>query len=151
MLLLLIHPGFTLFILPKGKESAMTHDEMVIANHQAALPDLHGRLAEHRGEFALIREGKVLGLFATEDEAVARGESDFPDDWFSVQEITDRRVDLGFFSHIAFLRTSGRSADAAAYFDQPTTAVARSCPKPWCSNGVLSRVGCSVRLPGMAS
>jgi len=26
-----------------------------------------------------------------------------------------------------------------------------SCPKPWCSNGVLSRVGCSVRLPGMAS
>jgi transposase len=27
----------------------------------------------------------------------------------------------------------------------------RSCPKPWCSNGVLSSVGCSLRLPWAAS
>jgi len=26
-----------------------------------------------------------------------------------------------------------------------------SCPKPWCSNGVLSSVGCSLRLPWAAS
>ncbi len=54
----------------------MTHDEMVMTNHQAALPELHASLPEHRGEFALIRDGKVRGLFATENEAVARGEAD---------------------------------------------------------------------------
>jgi putative DNA primase/helicase len=30
-------------------------------------------------------------------------------------------------------------------------ATHRSCPKPWCSNGVLSSVGCSLRLPWAAS
>jgi hypothetical protein len=30
-------------------------------------------------------------------------------------------------------------------------SVKRSCPKPWCSNGVLSSVGCSLRLPWAAS
>ena len=28
--------------------------------------------------------------------------------------------------------------------------VLRSCPEPWCSNGMLSRVGCSFRLPRAA-
>ena len=101
----------------------MTHDEMVVANHRAALPELRARLPRHRGEFALIRDGEVRGLFATEDEAVARGEADFPDDWFSVQEITDRRVDLGFFSHIALLGASGRSADAPSSLDRTTPSV----------------------------
>ena len=63
---------------------------------EAALPSL---LSSHRGEFALIRQGKVLSFHGTESEALAMGRDQFEDGLFSIQEITDRPVDLGFFSH----------------------------------------------------
>jgi hypothetical protein len=56
-------------------------------------------LVAHRGEFALMRDGEVLTYFASEPAALAAGRQQFDDGLFSVQEVTDRPVDLGFFSH----------------------------------------------------
>ncbi len=81
----------------------MNHDQ-VVENHKALLARLPEYLNDHRGEYALLRDREIAGLFATELEALEVGEQRFPDDRFSIQEITDRRIDLGFFSHAVQLR-----------------------------------------------
>ncbi len=56
-------------------------------------------LADRRGQFALMRGGEVISYFPRESAALAAGRQQFDDGLFSVQEVTDRPVDLGFFSH----------------------------------------------------
>ena len=68
-------------------------------NFEAFEAMLHGILPIHRGEFALMNNGKVLSYFPSEADALAAGRRMFDDGVFSVQEVTDRPVDLGFFSH----------------------------------------------------
>jgi len=60
------------------------------------IPDL---IANHRGQFALLRAALVVDYFGSEAAALAEGRARFRDGLFSVQEVTDRPVDLGFFSH----------------------------------------------------
>lgn len=56
-------------------------------------------LAGKRGKVALLRSEAVVGFFTGESDALAAGRVNFPDGLFSVQEVTDRPADLGFFSH----------------------------------------------------
>jgi hypothetical protein len=56
-------------------------------------------LAGHRGQFALMRHGELVAFHPTQADALASGRAAFADRLFSVQEVTDRPVDLGFFSH----------------------------------------------------
>lgn len=63
---------------------------------EAALPSL---LPDKRGQFALLRGGTIVHLYASEGAALMAGRQLFDDGLFSVQEVTDRPVDLGFFSH----------------------------------------------------
>jgi len=56
-------------------------------------------LPSRRGEFALLHSGAIVSFHASEHEALACGREQFPDGIFSVQEVTDRVADLGFFSH----------------------------------------------------
>lgn len=60
------------------------------------LPDL---LREHASEFVLLRATEPQGFFASESEALHAGRHRFADGLYSVQEVTDRPVDLGFYSH----------------------------------------------------
>ena len=57
-------------------------------------------LPEHRGEWALMRHGEIVSLHPTAGQAEDAGVSAFHDDLFSIQEVTDEVVDLGFFSHV---------------------------------------------------
>ncbi len=57
-------------------------------------------LPEHKGEWALLRHGEVHSLHPTAGAAETRGAGMFADDLFSVQEVSDAVVDLGFFSHV---------------------------------------------------
>ena len=63
---------------------------------QEMLPEL---LETHRGKFALIRHGEVIQHFDSVRDAVVYGQEKFEDGLFSVQEITDRVIDLGFYSY----------------------------------------------------
>lgn len=56
-------------------------------------------LPEREGDFALLHDRKVAGVFANIIEAVVEGNGRFGDGNFSVQRITDKLVDLGFLSH----------------------------------------------------
>ena len=61
------------------------------------LPEI---LAEHGGKFALMRHAEIVEYFDTARDAMVYGQKEFVEDGlFSVQEVTERVVDLGFFSH----------------------------------------------------
>ena len=63
---------------------------------QKLLPEL---IVEHNGRFALMRGEKVVHIFDSVHDAVVFAKDKYDDDLFSVQEITERIVDMGFFSH----------------------------------------------------
>ena len=42
-----------------------------------------------------------MGFYAKSIEAYRAGLERFPDRVFSIQEVTDEPIDLGFFSHVA--------------------------------------------------
>ncbi len=74
--------------------------EQVESNYrefQAQLPSL---LSSHRGKFALMRDGQIIEFFDTARDAYVAGQKIFSNDrLFSVQEVIETPVDLGFFSH----------------------------------------------------
>ena len=75
--------------------------QQVDQNYDAFVRMLGGILADHRDELALMRDGEVVGYFLTPREALRAATERFPDDIFSIQEVTDEPIDLGFWSHVA--------------------------------------------------
>jgi hypothetical protein len=64
---------------------------------QAQLPSL---LTTHPGKFALMRDGQIVEFFDTPRDAYVAGQKLFSTDHlFSVQEVVETPVDLGFFSY----------------------------------------------------
>lgn len=53
----------------------------------------------HRGQFALLRNASVIGFHDSVREAEASGARKFSDGVFSIQEVNDEPVDLGFFTY----------------------------------------------------
>lgn len=80
------------------------------AAFQTLLPSL---LREHRGKHALMRDGEIVEFFDTARDAYVAGRKLFDDNLFSIQQVTDTPVDLGFFSHAVPLRNV-RSCDGAS-------------------------------------
>ena len=75
-----------------------TQQQEVDRNYEAfetMLPDL---LESNPGRTALMRDGKLIACFDTDRDAIEAGRTFFEDRRFSIQEITQRRVDLGYFS-----------------------------------------------------
>ena len=52
-----------------------------------------------RGRFALLRDCNVVMFYKTPFEAETAGEKQFPDGVYSIQEVTESPVDLGFFTY----------------------------------------------------
>ena len=75
--------------------------QQVDQNYDAFVRVLGSILADHRDELALMRDGKIVGYFTTPREALLAATEQFPDDIFSIQEVTDEPIDLGFWSHVA--------------------------------------------------
>ncbi len=63
---------------------------------QKLLPEL---MQQSPGKWALLHDKKVEAVFDTGIDACIAGEKLHPDKLFSVQEITDHIVDLGWYSH----------------------------------------------------
>lgn len=55
-------------------------------------------LAAQRGKFALIRQRNIVGYFDTPLDAVTAARQ-FEDRLYSVQQVTDSPVNLGFYTH----------------------------------------------------
>ena len=65
------------------------------ANFQQQLPSL---LERHRGKYCLMRHAQLVDIFDTAGDAHRAGAHLYEDGLFSIQEITDQPVDLGYFS-----------------------------------------------------
>jgi hypothetical protein len=63
---------------------------------RAKLPQL---LSTHEGKFALMRNGEIVDFYDTAMDAYTKGKQDFGLGGFSIQEIADKMLDLGYFSH----------------------------------------------------
>jgi len=69
---------------------------------QEVLPDL---LQSHPGKFAVMRHQELADTFDSIEEAVKFAVANYPDNLFSIQEITDTTADQGFFSNAIALST----------------------------------------------
>ncbi|MCA1653223.1 MAG: hypothetical protein ABR588_00450 [Sphingomicrobium sp.] len=70
-------------------------------NYDAFVRMLGSILTGHRDQLALMREGQIVGFYTTPAEANRAGVDMFEDQIFSIQEVTDEPIDLGFWSHVA--------------------------------------------------
>ena len=52
----------------------------------------------HQGQYALLKSCRVEGYFDKPGEAYRAGVTRFDDGLFSIQEVTDKPLHLGFFS-----------------------------------------------------
>lgn len=73
----------------------------VESNYDYFMRSLSGLLPEHLGEFALIRSRHIVKFFATPAQAYADAIERYGPSGFSIQEVTEEPIDLGFFSHVA--------------------------------------------------
>jgi hypothetical protein len=89
--------------MEKRMSSVRTKQEEVDRNFaffQAELPRI---LPAYRDKYALIRDKKIENYFDTFVDAHTAGSQLFKDDLFSIQQVTEKSVDLGFFSHAMHL------------------------------------------------
>jgi hypothetical protein len=68
-------------------------------NYEAFRQRLPSILAAHQGKIALMHSGEIVAFFDTIGDANTAGQKLFKDQPFSLQEVTDQPIDLGFFSH----------------------------------------------------
>jgi hypothetical protein len=69
-------------------------------NYDAFVRLLGSILQDHRDELALMRDGRIVDYFDTPRQALRAASERFPDGIFSIQEVTDEPLDLGFWSHV---------------------------------------------------
>lgn len=68
-------------------------------NYEAFAKQLPDLLSTHRGKFALMHDAKIVEFFDTAGDAYKVGIKNHGAGNFSIQEVTDSPVDLGFFNH----------------------------------------------------
>ena len=56
-------------------------------------------ITDHRGEYALIRNREIIDFFDDPGKAASFGTLRFPDQIFSIQEVTDSPIDLGLYTY----------------------------------------------------
>jgi hypothetical protein len=78
---------------------ARRQDLEVDVNYTAFVGMLAAIVCNHRDEFALMRDGGVVGFYPNAGAANRAGLERFADEIFSIQEVTDEPIDLGFWSH----------------------------------------------------
>jgi hypothetical protein len=86
----------------KGRVELMSEprQDQVKRNYEAFERLLPTLLPEHAAKFALMRNAEIVEFFDTARDAFVAGQRLFEQDGlFSVQEVVETPVDLGFFSH----------------------------------------------------
>ena len=68
-----------------------------------------GLLASNLGQYALLRDQGIVAFFQTAADAVRDGFRRFEDKRFSIQQVDDQPVDLGFYSHVADIGAGSRT------------------------------------------
>jgi hypothetical protein len=59
-----------------------------------------------RGKFAILRNREIIGFYDTAIDAFRAASTAFSDGIFSIQQVTDTAIDLGYYSHAVPLATT---------------------------------------------
>jgi hypothetical protein len=70
-------------------------------NYDVFMRMLGDILPAHRDQYALMRDGEIVAYFDKPGDAYREGVARYDDEVFSIQEVTDEPIDLGFWSHVA--------------------------------------------------
>jgi hypothetical protein len=88
------------FLAIDSETSGMpTIQEEVDKNYEEFLKLLPSIIRDHRGEYALMKDGKIITFFLTSVDARAAADSFITDGLFSIQQVTDLPIDLGYFNY----------------------------------------------------
>jgi hypothetical protein len=68
-------------------------------NYEAFKRQLPELLKDRRGKFALMHNEQIVEFYDTAADAYKVGIKSFGEGAFSIQEVTDSPLDLGFFSY----------------------------------------------------
>jgi hypothetical protein len=68
-------------------------------NLEFFLRELPSLLPAYRGKFALLRHASMVGYYDTVQDAVSAANALYPDQIYSIQQVTDSATDLGYYSH----------------------------------------------------
>jgi hypothetical protein len=71
----------------------------VEANYEAFVALLPTIIDRHKGQYVLMKNKRIVDYFSSAIEAWTAGELMVQDKLFSIQEVIDVPVDLGYFSH----------------------------------------------------
>ena len=75
-------------------------DAEIDANYDYFRRNLTEFMGKEAGHYALLHAAELVGFFRTVGEAARAGAARFPDGLYSIQEVIDEPIDLGFFSHV---------------------------------------------------
>ena len=75
-------------------------DQEVDRNFEVFEEILESLIAKHEGKFALMRDCRIVEFYTSAANAVRGGKAKFGDSIFSVQEVSESVLDLGYFSHV---------------------------------------------------
>lgn len=65
----------------------------------AFLPRIPKLMKEHEGEYAVLRHQEVVSLHKRLNDALDEACLKFSDGLYSIQQVTDKPIELGFFSY----------------------------------------------------
>ncbi len=84
----------------------MTQHEQVEINFKSFQELLPTIIQEHRGKHALMKDTKIIAYFDTHKDAMIAGEllygNIYEDGRYSVQEVTDKLIQLGMFTYLVY-------------------------------------------------
>ena len=75
------------------------YQQEVDQNYEEFRKMLPNLLATYRDKYALMKAGKILGYYSTAQDAAVAAQTFIPDGLFSIQEVTDLAINLGFFTY----------------------------------------------------
>jgi hypothetical protein len=74
--------------------------DQIDQNYDSFQRALGAIVQDHRNEYALMRDREIIAYFASPGDAYRTGLDRFSDTLFSIQEVTEEPIDLGFLSHV---------------------------------------------------
>ena len=80
--------------------NAQLQNQQVDDNYDAFMLRLPDILSDHRDQLALMRDGEIVGYFDTPHSALVAADAMFSDQIYSIQEVTDEPLQLGYWSDV---------------------------------------------------
>lgn len=81
-------------------------DRIIGENYDAFEALLPSIISSHAGEYALLRDKKIIAYYPSAGGAQMAGLRRYPDGAFSVQKVEQKAIDLGFYSHARYRRVA---------------------------------------------